>query len=148
MKAMAVRWELVKGGACMYLPNEQLVCTVFKMSLGWAANDRHGCVVSPARTRKQAMSLAEAYYGVREVPDAIQWIPVSQPPPLVEEHPELWSSNNVLVTDGAGVFTAYLQQDKLHPDWPPMWVLTRYWTDMQDITHWAPLPTLPEGETG
>ena len=63
----------------------------------------------------------------------IEWIPVSQPPS---------SSETVLATDGEYIFEAYLWQDD--PD-------TISWGRddegcCDNITHWAPMPVLPQGD--
>jgi len=144
MKAMPVRWDQAAGKAWMYLPNNELVCTVYRTSRGWAVDDRYGCVVTPVSTRKHAMALAEEYYGVQEIPDAIQWIPASQPPPMAD-HGALRCSADVLVTDGRQIKVGWLMQDVDDPAHPAPWWSRGEDSDYRfgDVTHWAPLPALP-----
>jgi hypothetical protein len=143
MKAIPIRWDLAAGRAWMYRPNNEFVCTVRKTSLGWVADDRHGCVVTPVPTRKQAMALAEAYYGVQEVSDATQWIPVSQPPAMVD-HGGLHYSGDVLITDGKHIHIGWLICDVDDPEFSePRWSWGEDDEEFSNPTHWATLPALP-----
>jgi hypothetical protein len=71
------------------------------------------------------------------------WVSVCQRPPIGEGYGCFFHSIDVLFTDGVNQWVGYLQtweDDEYEPTWkmkgPDGW-------DVKNVTHWSPLPSLP-----
>ena len=74
------------------------------------------------------------------------WISEDKRPPIGEDYGCFFHSVDVLFTDGVSQWVGYLQtweDEEYHPTWkmrgPDGW-------DVKNVTHWMPLPILPNKE--
>ena len=82
-----------------------------------------------------------------ESDSVVNWISVDMLMPLKVDK-DLYRSETVLISDGRHVYVGYLQFDWLDENtFPPEWKLEgRDAYTVYSITHWAPLPGLPQSE--
>jgi len=74
------------------------------------------------------------------------WIDAkSEQPPRAEDYGSFWRSKPVLITDGKEQWVGYWQSWE-NEEYPSSWrLLGPDGLEMTDVTHWMPLPLLPNG---